>query len=127
MRCAGAFRRENVGMSNRKTSESLVRRKPKVSSAMTIIGGLGVPKRNRAFGHGIAMVSRLIFRPHICIRRDDGEHNIRHLIGLVSFVCRMAVRKIRQQPQGAFGTDETSQDGSDGRGSLEKSLRLMHM
>ena len=34
---------------------------------MTIIGGLGVPKRNRAYEHGIAMDSRLIFRPFTCI------------------------------------------------------------
>ena len=33
-------------MSNRKECENHSRRKPKVSSAMTIIGGLGVPKRN---------------------------------------------------------------------------------
>jgi hypothetical protein len=42
-RCAvrptGAMGGENVGVSNRKTSEILVRRKPKVSSAMAIIGG----------------------------------------------------------------------------------------
>ena len=59
-------------MSNRKTSESLVRRKPEVSSAMAIIGGLGVPKDNRAFGHGILMVSRLIFRPFNLFQRSDG-------------------------------------------------------
>ena len=35
-------------MSNRKQSENLCRRKPKVSSAMSIIGGLGAPKRNPA-------------------------------------------------------------------------------
>lgn len=44
----GALRRENVGMSNRKSGESPDRRKPEVSSAMSIIGGLGVPKRNPA-------------------------------------------------------------------------------
>ena len=48
MKCAGAFRRENVGMSNRNTPENGVRRKPEVSSAMAIIGGLGVPKDNPA-------------------------------------------------------------------------------
>ena len=42
MKSGGAFRRENVGMSNHNTSENDVLRKPKVSSAMTIIGGLGV-------------------------------------------------------------------------------------
>ena len=36
---AGAMGGENVGMSNRKTRESRVRRKPEVSSAMSIIGG----------------------------------------------------------------------------------------
>ena len=48
MKRAGAFRRENVGMSNRKSGERLDRRKPKVSSAMAIIGGLGAPKDNLA-------------------------------------------------------------------------------
>ena len=46
MKCAGALGRENVGMSNRKSGERPDRRKPKVSSAMAIIGGLGVPKDN---------------------------------------------------------------------------------
>ena len=32
----GAFRKENVGMSNDKISEKLIRRKTKVSSAMLI-------------------------------------------------------------------------------------------
>jgi hypothetical protein len=68
-------------MSNRKCRESRHRRKPKVSSAMAIIGGLGVPKRNPASELGIAMVSRLIFRPHTCMRWDDGEHNTEHIIG----------------------------------------------
>ncbi len=70
---AGALGRENVGISNHKSGESPDRRKPKGSSAMTISGGLGDPKRNRALGHGIAMDSRLIFRPRVCIRWDDGE------------------------------------------------------
>ena len=48
MKLGGAIGRENVGMSNRKTGERPVRRKPKVSSAMAIIGGLGVPKDNPA-------------------------------------------------------------------------------
>ena len=77
----GAAGRENVGMSNHKWRENRHRRKPKVSSAMAIIGGLGVPKCNHAFGHGITMVSRLIFLPHIDIRRDDGEYKIKHIIG----------------------------------------------
>jgi len=67
VKCAGAFRRENVGMSNRKSGERPDRRKPKVSSAMAIIGGLGAPKRNPALGQGIAMDSRLIFRPRLYV------------------------------------------------------------
>ena len=67
MKLAGALGRENVGMSNRKTGERPVRRKPEVSSAMAIIGGLGVPKCNLVFGQGITMDSRLIFRPRLCI------------------------------------------------------------
>ena len=46
MRHAGAFGGENVGMSNRKSGENPDRRKPKVSSAMSIIGGLGATKHN---------------------------------------------------------------------------------
>ena len=95
MRWAGATRRENVGMSNRKFSESLSRRKPKVSSAMAIIGGLDVPKDNLAFGRGMPMDSRLIFLLHFHIRREDGENNIEHIIGFVSFVPRASTRKIR--------------------------------
>ena len=70
MKHAGALGGENVGMSNHKSGESPDRRKPKVSSAMSIIGGLGVPKDNCAFGHGRPMDSRLIFRP-LC--NADGE------------------------------------------------------
>ncbi len=72
MRRAGALRRENVGMSNHKSGESPDRRKPEVSSAMTIIGGLGDPKDNLAFGQGKPMVSRLIFLPFDSIRWSDG-------------------------------------------------------
>ena len=50
MKSTGALRRENVGMSNRNCDENSQRRKPEVSSAMTIIGGLGGPKRNPTFG-----------------------------------------------------------------------------
>jgi len=60
---SGAFRGENVGMSNRKSGENPDRRKPKVSSAMSITGGLGVPKDNYTFEYGKLMDSRLIFRP----------------------------------------------------------------
>ena len=42
MKSTGAMGRENVGMSNRNCDENSQRRKPEVSSAMTIIGGLGV-------------------------------------------------------------------------------------
>ena len=48
VKSTGALGRENVGMSNRKSGESPDRRKPEVSSAMSIIGGLGDPKRNLA-------------------------------------------------------------------------------
>lgn len=65
--CVGALGRENVGMSNRNCDENSQRRKSKVSSAMAIIGGLGDPKDNRAFGHGRPMVSRLIFRPRLYV------------------------------------------------------------
>ena len=40
----GAYRRENVGTSNRKARESRARRKHKVSLAMMIIQGLVGPK-----------------------------------------------------------------------------------
>ena len=44
MRFGGAIGSENVGMSNRKGSEILPDRKPKVSLAMAINQGLGGPK-----------------------------------------------------------------------------------
>ena len=44
VRACGALGRENVGMSNRKSSEKLDLRKSKVSSATQIDGGLGDPK-----------------------------------------------------------------------------------
>jgi hypothetical protein len=47
---AGALGSENAGMSNRNCDENSQRRKSEVSSAMTIIGGLGGPKRNLIFG-----------------------------------------------------------------------------
>ena len=73
MKYTGALRRENVGMSNHKTGERPVRRKPKVSSAMAIIGGLGVPKCNPACEQGIMMDSRLIFRPRLCVYGMTGN------------------------------------------------------
>ena len=72
MKLTGALRRENVGMSNRKSGESPDRRKPEVSSAMAIIGGLGVPKDNRTFEYGRPMDSQLIFWPFNYFRRSDG-------------------------------------------------------
>ena len=44
MRIAGAQRRENVGMSSKKTGENPVHRKPKVSWATRIVPGLVDPK-----------------------------------------------------------------------------------
>ena len=44
MRFGGRSRSENVGMSNEKTSENLVRRKPKVSWARFVRPGLVGPK-----------------------------------------------------------------------------------
>ena len=44
MRQGGAARRENVGMSNRKSDEKSDHRKPKVSLAMIVNQGLGGPK-----------------------------------------------------------------------------------
>jgi hypothetical protein len=44
VRTAGAFGRENVGMSNPKLNEKFNPRKSKVSVAMTINHGLGNPK-----------------------------------------------------------------------------------
>jgi predicted GIY-YIG superfamily endonuclease len=48
VKSTGALGRENVGMSNRNCDENSQRRKPEVSSAMAIIGGLGDPKDNPA-------------------------------------------------------------------------------
>ena len=44
MRAAGAFRSENVGMSNHNPNEKLEPRKSKVSVALAINHGLGGPK-----------------------------------------------------------------------------------
>ena len=44
MRQDGAAKRENVGMSNRKSDEKSDHRKPKVSLAMFVNQGLGGPK-----------------------------------------------------------------------------------
>ena len=51
MSSAGASGSENVGISNRNRSESLLHRKSKVSLAMTINQGLVVPK---AMPNGVA-------------------------------------------------------------------------
>ena len=82
--CAGAIRRENAGMSNRKSSENLDRRKPKVSSAMAIIGGSGGPKDNLALVPGKPMDSRSIFRPLGMYRRSDGVQYAKRIIGFAS-------------------------------------------
>ena len=84
MRLAGALGRENVGMSNHTSGESPDRRKPKVSSAMSIIGGLGVPKDNCAFGHGRPMDSRLIFLPLRSVLWRDGVQYVGRIIGFTS-------------------------------------------
>ena len=52
-------------MSNRNPDENSGRRKPKVSSATVIVGGLGGPKRKPGLDLAIAMDSRLIFRPFL--------------------------------------------------------------
>ena len=62
MRASGASRRENVGTSNHKRSESLRRRKTKVSFAMLISEGLVGPKvmaRAGADGQKVNIPSRV--------------------------------------------------------------------
>ena len=81
MKSAGALGGENVGMSNHKRGETPRRRKPKVSSAMSITGGLGDAKDNRASGHGKPMLSRLIFRPFHIDRWSDGGYKLERIIG----------------------------------------------
>ena len=44
MRFVGRIRSENVGMSNEKISENLIRRKPKVSWGRLVLPGLVGPK-----------------------------------------------------------------------------------
>ena len=66
----GAHGGENVGMSNHNPPENGGRRKPKDSSAMAIIGGLGGPKHKPGFGLANAMDSRLIFRPFLIFLRS---------------------------------------------------------
>ncbi len=95
MRFGGAYGSENVGMSNHNRGEKPLRRKPKVSSAMVINGGLGVPKDNRTFGYGKPMDSRLIFRPLYIHRWSDGEHKLNPFIGLRSVLLSLGCRKIR--------------------------------
>jgi hypothetical protein len=60
---------ENVGMSNRKLSESLSRRKSKVSLARMIHQGLGGPNLLPEMVRG--MDSRLIFRPYLKVLKGD--------------------------------------------------------
>ncbi len=80
---SGALGGENARMSNRKWGENPHRRKPKVSSAMSITGGLGAPKDNRAYGHGRPMDSRLIFRPLCDNLRSDRGHKLERIIGFL--------------------------------------------
>ena len=73
------------------------------------------------------MVSRLIFRPHACIRWDDGENKIKRIIGFTLLVPRVAARQIRQQPQGMLENRRNYlRIEFDRRVLREKSLRLMH-
>ena len=97
MRHAGALGGENVGMSNHKRGETPRRRKPKVSSAMSITGGLGDAKDNRAFGHGKPMLSRLIFRPLLGDRWSDGGYKSERIIGFPFLVFRIV---LLANPQG---------------------------
>ncbi len=54
-RRSGVYRRENVGMSNKKTGENPVHRKPKVSWATQIDPGLVGPKaRLKGVADGLA-------------------------------------------------------------------------
>ena len=78
-------------MSNHKRGETPRRRKPKVSSAMSITGGLGVTKRNRTCGYGIVMYSRLIFRPFHIDRWSDGGYKLERIIGFPFLVFRIVL------------------------------------
>jgi hypothetical protein len=69
VRSDGLVASENVGMSNRKLSESLSRRKSKVSLARMIHQGLGGPNPPpEMVGE---MDSRLIFRPCLKVLKGD--------------------------------------------------------
>ena len=76
MRVAGAYVRENGGMSSTTQSENLCHRKSEVSWAMSIIPGLAGPKpRRKRVGDGQQVD---IPAPAIqCIRRDGASHVIR--------------------------------------------------
>lgn len=69
----GAHRGENVGMSNRNPGESPGRRKPKVSSAMAIIGGLGGPKDNPALSdrYKKCVIFSLMFFVYVLKKKDS--------------------------------------------------------
>ena len=162
MKCAGAFRRENVGMSNRKSGERPDRRKPKVSSAMAIIGGLGAPKRNPAhnehllllaihlivfarvggyyivnsvnyvehrssiagayYVRGIAMDSRLIFRPLGTNRWSDRTQYAGRVIGFNVCNIRMQERQIPSAPQGKFKCCENCRKARSSKACLQEKL-----
>ena len=83
-------------MSNHKRGETPRRRKPKVSSAMSITGGLGDAKDNRAFGRGKPMLSRLIFRPFYIDLWSDGGYKLEQIIGFLFLDSRVVVWKIRR-------------------------------
>ena len=51
------------------------------------------------------MDSRLIFLPHMRMRREDGGNDVRHLIGLVSLAVDQGDRKIRPH---TINADETA-------------------
>ena len=73
---AGAYGRENGGMSNRTRSENLRHRKPKVSWAMSINPGLAGPKpRTKVVGDGqqVDIPAPVM----VCTRRDGATKLVR--------------------------------------------------
>ncbi len=68
MSFAGAFRKENVGMSNDKTGEKPVRRKTKGSSID--VNQIRVSRDLRLIREEMPMASWLIFRHLRCNKRD---------------------------------------------------------
>ena len=68
MRATGAFRSENVGMSNHNPNEKLEPRKSKVSVALAINHGLGGPKAMAKAAANGKLVN-IPARPHDHIQR----------------------------------------------------------